>query len=200
MLIYLIRHGQTDWNRDRRIMGTGPMSLSEEGRRSVEILAAALEKESIPVIYTSTVERARETAAILAARWGSRIVEERRLDESPYELWVGKRYSDLSGDPQFELYRSKPTEAQFSLGEGMADIQRRGLAVIERACSESGGGKAAVVSHSDVIKPIVTHFLGMDLDDMHRLSIANASATLLEPRAGSNRLRYINFAPWRWKP
>ncbi len=46
MLIYLIRHGQTDWNRDRKIMGTGPIPLNDEGRRSVGILAAALEKES----------------------------------------------------------------------------------------------------------------------------------------------------------
>ncbi|MCK4350218.1 MAG: histidine phosphatase family protein, partial [Candidatus Krumholzibacteria bacterium] len=67
-------------------------------------------------------------------------------------------------------------------------------------CAESGGGKAAIVSHSDVIKPVVTHFLGMDLDDMHWISIANASATLLAPNAGSNRLRYLNFAPWKWKP
>lgn len=200
MLIYLIRHGQTDWNRDRKIMGTGPIPLSDEGRRSVGILAAALEKESIRVIYTSTVKRASETAAILAGRWGSSIVEEPLVNESPYELWAGKRYSDLSGDPDFELYRTKPTEAKFSLREGMADIQRRALEAVERACAESGGGKAAIVSHSDVIKPVVTHFLGMDLDDMHRLSIANASATLLAPNAGSNSLRYLNFAPWKWKP
>lgn len=200
MLIYLIRHGQTDWNRDRKIMGTGPIPLNDEGRRSVGILAAALEKESIQVIYTSTVKRASETAAILAGHWGSSIVEEPLVNESPYELWAGKRYSDLSGDPDFELYSTKPTEAKFSLGEGMTDIQRRALKAVERACAESGGPKAAIVSHSDVIKPVVTHFLGMDLDDMHRISIANASATLLSPNAGSNRLRYLNFAPWKWKP
>ncbi len=200
MLIYLIRHGQTDWNRERKIMGTGPVPLSGEGRRAVEALAAALEGESIPVIYTSTVKRASETAAILAEIWGSRVVEEERLNESPYELWVGKRYTDLSGDPDFELYSKKPTEARFSLDEGMADIQKRALAAIERAHAENGGGKAAIVSHSDVIKPVVAHYLGMDLDDMHRISIANASATLLAPGAGSNVVRYLNFAPWKWRP
>jgi broad specificity phosphatase PhoE len=146
------------------------------------------------------VKRASETAAILAGRWESRIVEEPQLNESPYELWIGKRYSDLSGDPDFELYSKKPTQAKFSLHEGMADIQRRALAAVDRVCAESGGGRAAMVSHSDVIKPVVAHFLGMDLDDMHRISIANASATLLAPDAGSNRVSYLNFAPWKWKP
>jgi broad specificity phosphatase PhoE len=200
VLIYLIRHGQTEWNRERRIMGIGPVPLSDEGRESVEILAAALEGESIPVIYTSVVKRASETAEILSARWGSRIVEEPRLNESPYEGWVGKRYEELSGDKEFELYGTEPTESRFSLNEGMADIQRRALEAVERARSESKDGKAAMVSHSDVIKPIVTHYLGMDLDDMHRLSIANASATLLAPDARSNRVIYLNFAPWKWKP
>ena len=200
MLIYLIRHGQTDWNRERKIMGTGPMPLSAEGRLSVEALAAALDNESIPVIYTSVVKRALETAEILSARWGSRVVEEPRLNESPYEDWVGKRYDELSTDPEFELYGTKPTESNFSLNEGMVDIQRRALEAVERALSECGGGKAAIVSHSDVIKPVVAHYLGMDLDDMHRLSIANASATLLAPDARSNRVRYLNFAPWKWKP
>ena len=200
MLIYLIRHGHTEWNSERRIMGTGAVPLSGEGRGSVRTLANALEGEQIPIIYTSSVERARETAAILADSWGSRVLEEERLNESPYELWVGKKYSDLSGDPDFELYSRRPTEAKFSLSEGMADIQSRALAAVERACAGMENGRVAMVSHSDVIKPVVAHFLGMDLDDMHRLSIANASATLLAPGSRTNRIRYLNFAPWKWRP
>ena len=199
MRLYLIRHGRTDWNDERRIMGVSPIPLNDEGRRTVRTLAEALAADGISVIYTSTVARAAETAGILAAEWGSRVIEEPRLNESPYERWVGKRYSELSEDPDFQLYSSRPSESRFSLDEGMIEVQERALSAVERIVREVDGGRAAAVSHSDVIKPVVAHLLGMDLDSMHRVSIANASATLVVPDAEKNRLRYLNFAPWkRW--
>jgi broad specificity phosphatase PhoE len=199
MRLYLIRHGRTDWNDERKIMGVGPVPLNDEGRRTVRRLAEVLSADGIPVIYTSTVMRAMETAEILAAEWGSRIIEEPRLNESPYERWVGKRYSELSQDIDFRLYSSKPSESSFSLEEGMRDVQARALSAVERIVRETDGGRAAAVSHSDVIKPLVAHLLGMDIDSMHRLSIANASATLVVPDAEKNRVRYLNYAPWkRW--
>jgi broad specificity phosphatase PhoE len=197
MRLYLIRHGRTDWNDDRRIMGVGPVPLNDEGRRTVRKLAETLAVDEIPVIYTSTVVRAVETAEILAAEWGARIIEEPRLNESPYERWVGKRYSELSHDPEFRLYSSRPSASSFSLNEGMRGVQERALGAVERIVREADGGRAAAVSHSDVIKPVVAHLLGMDIDAMHRISIANASATLVVPDAEKNRLRYLNFAPWK---
>ena len=200
MRLYLIRHGRTDWNDDRRIMGVGPMPLNDEGRRMVRQLAQALAPDGISLIYTSTVARAVETAEILAAEWGARVIEEPRLNESPYERWVGKRYSELGDDPDFQLYSSKPSASNFSKDEGMLGVQERALAAIDRIASEANGSRAAAVSHSDVIKPVVTHLLGMEIDSMHRLSIANASATLVIPDAEKNRVRYLNFAPWkRWE-
>lgn len=199
MRLYLIRHGRTDWNDDRRIMGVGPMPLNEEGRRTVRQLAETLARDEIPLIYTSTVARAMETAELLAAEWGARVIEEPRLNESPYERWVGKRYSELSDDPDFQLYSSRPSASNFSSGEGMLDVQERALGAIERIARETNGARAAAVSHSDVIKPVVAHLLGMGIDSMHRISIANASATLVVPDAEKNRVRYLNFAPWkRW--
>ena len=199
MLLYLIRHGRTDWNDERRIMGVGPMPLNDEGRRMVRQLADALSGDRIPLVYTSTVARAMETAEILAERWGARIVEEPRLNESNYERWVGRRYSELTDDPDFELYSSRPSASNFSSEENMLDVQKRALEAVERIAREADGGVAAAVSHSDVIKPVVAHLLGMELDSMHRLSIANASSTLVAPDADKNRVRYLNFAPWkRW--
>ena len=155
MRLYLIRHGETDWNRDRRIMGVEPVPLNAVGRGRVEMLARYLQAMSIPVIFTSTVARARETADILAGHWDARLFDEPRFNESPYERWVGRKYDELRGDPDFELYSSQPSRSSFSESEGMADIQKRALAGVERIRAESDGGKAAVVSHSDVIKPVI---------------------------------------------
>ena len=200
MLIYMIRHGRTDWNDQRRIMGREPVGLNERGRGMVEAVAARLAGEGIAAIYSGTLARTMETSRILAAGWDVKIISEPRLDESAYERWVGRKYSELTGDPDFILYGTKPSESNFSYGEGMKDIQQRALAVIERIASESLGPKTALVSHADVIKPVITHYLGMDLDTMHRLAVANASVTVLDlAYPGAARIRYMNVMPWKWE-
>lgn len=200
MFIYMIRHGRTDWNREMRVMGREPVPLNEEGKRMVEALGGFLSGEGIGEIYTGTLRRAVETAEILASAWGAARTDEPRLDESPYERWVGSRYSELSGDPDFVMYSRKPTLSRFSRDEGMADIQRRGLEAVDRICGEARGQRVALVSHSDVIKPMIAHFLGMDLDSMHRLSISNASVSLLDTSWPSGpRMRFVNLVPWKFK-
>jgi probable phosphoglycerate mutase len=199
MLIYMIRHGRTDWNDDRRIMGREQVPLNDAGRKMVEAVAGQLAGEGISAVYTGTLARAKETAGILAAAWGAVLINEPRLDESAYEKWVGMSYSDLKGDPDFDLYGTRPTASNFSSGEGMTGIQERALAAIERIADEARGAKTALVSHADVIKPVITHYLGMDLDTMHRLAVANASVTLLDlAYPDAPRIRYLNLMPWKW--
>jgi broad specificity phosphatase PhoE len=204
MHLYLIRHGQTDWNRDRKVMGTGPVPLNDQGRSSVAELARFLARDGIPIIFTSTVARARESSDILAEAWGAEVREEPGFNESPYERWVGKTYGELAGDPEFDLYTRAPSRSNFSGFEGMADIQQRALAAVQRiidgAASPSGGyERAAAVSHSDVIKPVIAHYLGIGIDGIHRLSIANASASVIDfGNAERPRLRYLNLMPWKW--
>jgi broad specificity phosphatase PhoE len=199
LLLYLIRHGQTDWNREHRVMGRDPVPLNEQGRETVRRLAGTLEGEGIHFIYSSTVRRAMETSLILAEAWNSEVIEEPRLDESPYERWIGKRFGELESDPDFQRYMRKPSESNFSDTEGMIDLQRRGVAAIERILNERRAEQVAAVSHSDVIKPIIAHYLEMNLDAMHCLGIANASATLIRFRdAMPPRISFVNFAPWKW--
>ncbi|MBN2070725.1 MAG: histidine phosphatase family protein [Candidatus Krumholzibacteriota bacterium] len=200
MLLYIVRHGRTDWNDERRVMGLSPVSLNSRGREMVESLGRFLAGEKIGTIYSGTLVRTMETASILASSWDAQIVEEPRLNESPYEKWVGKRYSELEKDEDFILYSARPTASSFSRNEGIADIQERVLASIDRIAREEKSGRAALVSHSDVIKPAIAHFLGTGLDSIHRISIANASVSLLDLPAGRTaRIVYMNLMPWKWK-
>ncbi|MBU8921982.1 MAG: histidine phosphatase family protein [Bacteroidales bacterium] len=202
MLLYMIRHGRTDWNRDRRIMGREPLPLNEEGRGMVESLASFLKPDGIGTIYSGTLARTVETSDLLAREWGAQVLPESMLDESAYENWVGRRYSELKDDPDFILYNETPSKSKFSADEGMLDIQSRAVKAVDRILGENegAGGRVALVSHSDVIKPVIAHYLGMDIDAMHRLGIANASVTLLDTKgpAGS-RIRYMNLMPWKWE-
>lgn len=200
MLIYMIRHGRTDWNDEGRIMGREPVPLNENGIMMVRSLSRFLAGERIEVIYSGTLRRTAETARILGDAWNAEIVEEPRLNESPYEKWAGKKYTELAGDEDFRLYSSAPTSSVFSRDEGMEEIQHRALEAVERIKIENEGGRAALVSHSDVIKPVIASYLRMDLDSMHRLGVANASVTLLDTDGPAGpRIRYMNLMPWKWE-
>ncbi len=199
MLLYMIRHGRTDWNRDRRIMGREAVPLNDDGREMVRDLARFLAGQGIATIYSGTLARTMETAHILASAWGARVLSEPLLDESAYEKWVGMKFSDLAADEDFRLYNTFPSRSRFSLDEGMADIQKRALEAVRRIEERNGSEKAALVSHSDVIKPVIAYFLGMDLDRMHSLGVANASVTLLDTGGPAGpRIRYMNVMPWKW--
>jgi len=202
MLLYMIRHGRTDWNRDRKIMGREPLPLNEEGRSMVESLAGFLKPDGIGKIYSGTLARTMETSDLLAHAWGADILPEAMLDESAYEKWVGRHYSELKDDPDFILYNESPSRSKFSADEGMLDIQLRAVKAVERILLENEGARdrAALVSHSDIIKPVIAHYLGMDIDGMHRLGIANASVTLLDTKGPAGaRIRYMNLMPWKWE-
>lgn len=200
MLIYLIRHGRTDWNDRRTVMGRESVGLNGRGREMVDVLAGHLAAERIGAVYSGTLARTVETARILAGAWGAPVIEEPRLDESPFERWVGSTYEQLAGDPDFVLYQTRPTGSRFSEAEGIADIQERALAAVARAVEEERARKVALVSHSDVIKPVIAWYLGMELDAIHRVAVANASVTLLDlDQPERPRIRYLNLMPWKWR-
>jgi len=195
MLLYFIRHGQTDWNRENRIMGRRPVPINDTGKERVWKTAEFLSGEGIDTIYSGTLKRTRQTAGIFSNLWSVDIQEDPRLDESPFQQWVGKRYKELKDDPDFKLYKTKPTQSNFSENEDMQGIKKR-VTEFVKEITRKKNEKAVIVSHSDVIKPALTYFLRMDLDMMHRITIANASVTLVD--AGDiPRVLYMNLVPWR---
>jgi len=196
MILYLIRHGETDWNREKRVMGRKPVPLNRNGREGIAMVARFLADRGIEMIFSGTLARTVESAGILAAEWKVPVVSEPGLDESAFQRWVGKSYSELRPDHDFKLYMSRPTESRFSDREGMEDIQKRIIEAAKRICGDPDIRRAAAVSHSDVIKPALAHWLGMELDMMHRLTISNASVTRVDLNPGAPpKLRYINLVP-----
>lgn len=195
MLLYFIRHGQTDWNREKRVMGRLDVPVNKTGGEEVRRTAEFLSDEGIEIIYSGTLKRTRQTADILSDVLGVNIREDPRLDESSFENWVGKTYKDLKDDPDFKSYTEKPTRSDFSEAEDIEGVRKRAVDFIDDL-SLKEEEKAAIISHSDIIKPVITTFLEMDLDRMHRITIANASVTLVDKRK-EPRIIYMNLTPWR---
>ena len=93
--IVLVRHGETDWNRDNRFQGHADPPLNDTGREQARVLAAALETESFAAAYTSPLRRAAETAVILAGALGIDAVPDGSLMEVDVGSWSGLTRTDV---------------------------------------------------------------------------------------------------------
>lgn len=177
--ILLIRHGQTDWNRDRRIMGRLPVPLNAAGRREVEQLSHVLRDVEIDAIYTSPLKRAVETAGRLLGRRGGRVILAPDVAEIDYGQWVGKTFDEVRHEENYLVYHTRPSRAKAPGGERMIQVYRRTGRFIERLRKKHREGRVVVVSHADVIKAILVRYLKLDLNDLLKIRIDNCSLSSL---------------------
>lgn len=191
--ILFIRHGQTDWNKNGRIMGARPVPLNREGIRQVEEAAKALDSIDIKAVYTSPLKRAVQTARLLARGRSMRVVEAPELSEIDYGDWVGKTFDEVIRYPAYRLYHTNPARAQAPRGEKMKDVLERGVRWVETMRQgHRRGGRIMAVSHADVIKVILTHYLNLDLNEMLRMRIDNAAVSILWINGKSSGVFGIN--------
>lgn len=193
--IILVRHGETDWNRDMRIMGRRPIPLNAEGRRQARAMGKFLKEVAIDRVFASPILRARETADLVVRGRPLDVVEEESLAEIHYGEWVGKLFSEVKGTEAFETYWKLPSEAQAPGGEHMNSVRERAIRFIERLKSEHPEGRTLLVSHADVIKVILIHYLGIDLNELHKLRVDNGSLSYLFFPKGRVRVLAINSSP-----
>lgn len=177
--ILLIRHGLADYKPGHLYGWTPGVHLSAEGREQVKKLAERLEAVKLNALYSSPLERCCETAEAIniGRKLDVRIVED--LGEVRYGRWQGKAFKNLVKTPLWRTIQLVPSQATFPGGESLLELQRRGVHAIEEIRSTHKRGLIAVVSHADMIKAIVAHYLGMHLDLFQRLNVETASVTAM---------------------
>ena len=93
--IYIVRHGQTTWNIEKRIQGHANAELTEKGRRQGDLVAERLKDENIDIIYSSDLDRARITAEKIGKLSGTRVIVDRELRDMSFGIWEGMLFSDV---------------------------------------------------------------------------------------------------------
>ena len=179
VLIHLVRHGAHD-QLGRILSGRAPgVGLSGEGREQVRMLGRRLANAGIDAILTSPSQRTRETAGILAEEIGPGPRISDLLDEIDFGHWSGKPFSDLEADPDWRSWNQHRDVARTPGGETMKDVAGRLVAQIEQLCRDQDGRTIALVSHSDVIKAGVCHYLGIPFQHVFDFEIDPASVTTI---------------------
>lgn len=178
--ILLIRHGANDAHKDGVLTGWTPgVHLNAQGRAQAEALAKRLATAQIAAVYTSPLERTLETAEIVAAAHGLDVVVREGLGEVRLGRWTGQPLDKLRRRRLWRAVQFTPSTVRFPGGESFREVQARVVAELEELRAKHQDQTIAVVSHADVIKAALAHYVGLHLDLFQRLVIAPASLTVL---------------------
>lgn len=181
-LLLLVRHGVTPTT-GQVLPGRAPgLHLSEAGREQARAVAQRLEGLELAAIYTSPMERARETAAPAAERSGLEPVLCGGIVECDFGEWTGGQLTELSRLPEWKTVQQAPSTFRFPGGESFPEMQDRMVAALEAIAARHRGGVVACFSHADPIKAAVAHLSGRPLDEFQKISIDPASVTVAEYR------------------
>lgn len=191
--ILLIRHAPTPETGSRLTGRQGGVSLGSKGEAIAAQTAGLLRDVGFAGIYTSPIERTMETAEIIAGQHGLTPKIEEGVIEIDFGRWAGRTLKSLRQTRLWSEVESVPSRVTFPGGESFIDAQYRAVAAVVRIGEQTGKGTAAIVSHSDVIKLVISHFLGQPLDLFQRLSISPASITILHlPNKGQPMISAVN--------
>jgi probable phosphoglycerate mutase len=202
--LVLVRHGQMDYNVKHLLPSQLPgIPLNEEGRREAQATAAALRDLPLTAMVASPLERTMETAGALNIGRGLEVRQDRDLLDTNYGPYSGKNWEELDKQGgQWARYMADPTYAP-SGAESFAVVQRRAVRATERWRRAGDVGEwVALVTHADLVKMIVAHYLGIPLTSVPLINMDNASASLLafhpDPKQPPTLLCFNWTSPALW--
>jgi 2,3-bisphosphoglycerate-dependent phosphoglycerate mutase len=149
--LLLVRHGETDWNRELRIQGSSDTQLNERGREQARELASELADIHLDAVYSSDLRRARETAELSTAGRGLAVQLDPGLRERSFGSWEGLT--------RFEIAERFP-DLEHHDGETDEEVRARVLAAVHRIVAAHPGEEVLVVSHGGALNALWHHALG----------------------------------------
>ena len=171
--IYLLRHGETQWNIDKVFRGRSEIPLTDTGRKQAELAAAHLKADNIHFIYTSPLSRAKETAQICGKILGTKPVVDERFTGLAFGPWQGKPHQEIK-ERYPDLYRIYKDEFHILRLEGAETLQQAfdrcmaGLADIKRKHPDES---VLIVSHRVICKLMVLGILGKGPEGFYEVKL-----------------------------
>jgi probable phosphomutase (TIGR03848 family) len=191
--LLLVRHGQTATT-GKVLPGRAPgLHLADPGRQQAERAAARIaELDRVDAVYTSPLERARETAAPIAKARGLRPHVERGLLECDFGEWTGAELAKLMKLPEWGTVIRAPSTFRFPGGESFPEMQHRIVSALDKVRAAHPGGTVVCVSHADPIKAAVAHALGTHLDLFQRIVISTCAISVIAFGPGGPAVLAVN--------
>jgi broad specificity phosphatase PhoE len=182
--LLLLRHAETDWNRERRYQGWKDIPLCEAGRIQAEAAARLLSGSRLAAVWSSPQQRARDTAAAIAAPHGLEVHTDEAFKEMGFGPWEGLTVDEARArfPDAYHVWAETPHLASWSGAESLAEVRARvlaGLGALRQSCA---GQTVCLVAHGISSRILVLEALGLGLDRLWSLQLSSTGISELEFR------------------
>lgn len=180
--VYLIRHGETEWNSTLKFQGITDIKLSARGRRQAASLAARLTALKPEAFYASDLVRAYETAKIISSQHGMPVETVPGLRELNFGAWEGLTIAEIQKlfADEIKQWWDNPFSIRIPGGETYSELIERSVNSMKEIVAKHSDGQVVVVCHGGPIRSIVGSVLEMNLGKYWRLGLHNGSLSILD--------------------
>jgi broad specificity phosphatase PhoE len=163
--LYVVRHGQTDWNRLGKLQGHADIPLNDAGRVEAAQLSEKINEVDFDICFSSDLQRAIETARILNAMRPLVIHSVSALRERDFGPWEGRLFSEL-----LEFEKQGYPLAYIESDE---EIQKRIFPILDEIVSNNPGANVLIVTHGSVMRSVLAHLLNIDSSSILSIQMKN---------------------------
>lgn len=192
--LFLIRHGQSEWNKLNLIQGQKNVSLTELGKKQAKSLGNRLINEDIHIIYTSDLLRAYSTAQIISDIIEKPMASKEDIREIKFGSWEGLSTQEIQEkyNKEYSTWLKEPHNLNIDGIETLQLLQTRAMNCIRNIIDSNQGKNIAIVSHGATLKTIILGLLDMDISHFKNISLNNVSLTTIECRTYNKVLTLLN--------
>jgi broad specificity phosphatase PhoE len=192
--LYLVRHGESEWNKLKKVQGQIDIPLTEKGIEQAKLIGKRLINEGIEKIYTSDLKRAYDTASIIGKMLNIDVIPLKELREINFGIWEGLTTDIIKSkfSKERELWLKNPEMLKVEGAESILELQLRAMNEINKIISNNNIDNVLIVSHSATLKTIILGLLNMDISHFKNMTLNNVSLSIIEFRQYNRVLTLLN--------
>jgi broad specificity phosphatase PhoE len=192
--VYLIRHGQTAWNKEEIFRGRTDVPLDQTGLKQAELAGEYFKEMEIHGIYSSPLSRAWETAQKIAQFHNHKVQPLQGILDMSFGNWEGRAHQEIQkiDEETYRRWREEPHLVRLPGGESLDDVRVRALAALEEVIRNHPGKSLILVSHRVVNKVLICGILGLDNSHFWQITQDTTAINLIKYKEGRYFLSLMN--------
>ena len=192
--VYLVRHGQTAWNKEEIFRGRTDVPLDETGLKQAELAAEYFREMEIGAIYSSPLSRALQTGQKIAQFHNLKVQPLSGIIDMSFGDWEGRQHQEIreKDNKTYRQWVEEPHLVRLPGGEGLDDVRVRTMAALEEVIRKHPEKTLVLVSHRVICKVLICAILGLDNSHFWQITQDTTAINLIQYRRGNYILSLMN--------